>query len=363
MAFTASELDSIANAALAFYIDRGQLYDQTIQDKPLVKSILDKRKNFPSGDGTLSIGIKGIYGNDGVDDQLAGYTHDDQVGFYTPENIMRANFEWRELHMGFTMTHTELKKDGLSVVDTNGENTSTHTGREKTALAGLLQNKLDDFGEMYSRSLNNQFWGDGTSDPKGMAGLQSIIVDDPTAGSVGGIDASLAANDWWRNRARTAAHQTATTNASNGPVTSDPANGGALYETLQNDFRQLRRYGGRPDMFMAGSDFISAMEREMKANGYYSQTGFTGGGDASIGELKFQGVPVVYDPTLDDLSLAKRAYIWDSRDIMLYAMTNEWNRRHTPARPHDRFVMYRSVTCTGQIVCRRRNSAQVIDIA
>lgn len=359
MAFTQSELDSIANAALAFYIDRGKLHEQTIQSKPLVALIERKKKSFPGGDGTLSLGVKGVYGAAGVDDHFVGYTHDDTVGFYTPENIMRANYTWREHHMGFTMTHTELKIDGLSVTDTNGANTSSHSQRDKTVLKGLLDNKLEDFAEQRARSLNSLFWGDGTADPKALAGIQSIIVDNPTTGSVGGIDASLAANAFWRNRACTAAHAAA---GGDGAVTSAATNGGVLYEKLQSEMRQLRRYGGNPNQFFAGSDFIAAMEREMKANGYYSQTGFTSGGDASIGQLRFQGLTVTYDPTMDDLGYGKRAYIWDDRDICLYTMENEWNRMHSPARPAEKFVLYRSVTCTGQIVCRRRNSALVIDI-
>lgn len=357
MAFTTSELESIANAALKFYIDRGKLHDQTIQNKPLVDLMERKKKTFPGGDRTLSLGVKGVYGANGTDDGFAGYSHNDTVGFYTPENIMRAEYDWMEHHIGFTMTHTELKIDGLSVVDTDGERTSTHSQRDKTVLKGLLDAKLEDFAEMRARSFNDLLWGDGTSDAKALDGIQSIIVEDPTAGSVGGIDA--ATHTWWRNRARTAAHAAS---GGTGAVTSDTANGGVLYETLQHEFRQLRRYGGRPDVFMAGSDFIAAMEREMKANGYYSQTGFTGGGDAAIGELRFSGVPVVYDPSLDDLGYEKRAYLWDSRDITLYAMEGEWNRQHSPSRPHNQFVLYRSVTSTGQLVCRRRNSALVIDI-
>lgn len=358
MSFTQSELDSIANAALKFFIDRGKLHDQTIQSKPLVPLMERKVKYFPGGEGTLSLGVKGVYGAGGTDDGFAGYTHDDTVGFYTPENIMRANYPWREHHIGFTMTHTELKMDGLSVVDTNGANTSGHSQRDKTVLKGLLDNKLEDFAEQRARTMNDLLWGDGTADPKALAGIQSIIVDDPTSGTVGGIDASI--NEWWRNRACTAAHADS---GGDGAVTSDPANGGALYEKLQKEMRQLRRYNGNPNQFFAGSDFITAMEREMKANGYYSQTGFTNGGDASIGQLRFNGLTVTYDPTLDDLGYEKRAYIWDDRDICLYAMTNEWNRQHSPARPAEKFVLYRSVTSTGQLVAKRRNSALVIDVA
>jgi hypothetical protein len=358
MPFTAGELASIANAALKFYIDRGKLHDQTIQSKPLVAMIENKKKTFPGGDGTLSLGVKGVYGAGGTDDGFAGYTHDDTVGFYTPENIMRAEYDWREHHIGFTMTHTELKMDGLSVVDTDGENTEGHTAREKTVLKGMLENKLEDFAEMRARSLNALLWGDGTADAKALAGLRSIIVDNPTVGTVGGIDAAI--NTWWRNRAHTAAHAAA---GGTGAVTSNPANGGALWEVLQSEHRQLTRYGARPDTFVAGSDFIAALEREMKANGNYTQTGFTGGGDGSIGQMKFKNMTVMYDPTLDDDGDAKRAYIWDSKDIALYAMDKEWNKQHTPSRPADKFVLYRSVTSTGQMVCRRRNGAMVIDIA
>lgn len=358
MAFTAAELTSIANAALSFYIDRGKMHDQAIQDKPLLAVLENKKKSFPGGDGTLSVGVKGVYGAGGVNDQFAGYTHDDAVNFYTPSNMLRAEYDWREHHIGFTMTHTELKMDGLSVEDTNGASTTAHSQRELTVLKGLLDNKLEDFGEQRNRSMNALLWGDGTTDPKALAGVRSIIVDDPTTGTVGGI--SAATNTWWRNRARTAAHGTA---GGTGAVTSSPANGGALWEVLQHEWRQLRRWGGNPDIRLAGSDFIQALEREMKANGNYSDKGFAGGGEGGIGDVTFKGKAFVYDPTLDDLGLSKRAYMWDSRDIALYAMENEWNRQHTPARPHNKFVLYRSLTATGQLVCRRRRTALVIDIA
>lgn len=77
----------------------------------------------------------------------------------------------------------------------------------------------------------------------------------------------------------------------------------------------------------------------------------------------FKGIPVMYDPTLDDLSRAKYAYIWDSRDIMLYALEGDWKRQRTPARPYNNFVFYQSMLCTGQMCARRRNSALVIEIA
>lgn len=357
MPFTAGELTNIANSMLDYYLNKGEAFAQTIQEKPLLAVLEGKAKTFSGGKGDISLGIVGAFGAGGVNDTLRGYTHDDTVNFYTPANNLRANFPWREHHIGLTMTHTELKIDGLSVTDTNGAGTSAHSERDMHVLVGLLESKLMDFGEQYARSSNALGWGDGTGDAKAMAGMRAAIVANPTTGTYGGLN--RATLTWWRNRARTAAHAAA---GGTGAVTSSPTNGGVLVQTLQADFRQLRRFGAKPDQFFAGSDFIGAMETEMRANGYYTQTGFRGVQDAAMGGMKFDGLTVTYDPTLDDLGLAKRAYIWDSRDIFLMKMQGEWKRQHTPSRPPNQFVMYRSVTCTGQLVARRLNGAQVIDI-
>jgi len=356
MPFTANEIANIANSALDFYFNKGEAFLQSIQARPLVDVMEKGAKTFPGGKSDISIAVQGDFGT-GTNDNLTGYTHDDTVGFFTPANVRRVAFPWREHHIGLTLTHTELKIDGISVSDTNGESVSQHSQREMTALVDLFDNKLADFGERYGRSLNTILWGDGTVDAKGMLGLRAFIVANPTTGTLGGIN--RATTTWWRNRARTAAHAAV---GGPGAVTSATTGGGVLVQVLQEEMRQLRRYGGRPSRFFAGSDFIAAMEREMRANGYYSQSGFRGAQDAAMGGMRFDGLEVVYDPTLDDLGLAKRAYIWDDRHITLMKMQAEWRRQHTPSRPVNQFVLYRSITCTGQVAARQVNSALVIDI-
>src|SRR4029077_17000465 len=119
--------------------------------------------------------------------------------------------------------------------------------------------KLFDLGENYARGMNKLAYGDGVADPKAMAGLGLLIAADPSVGTVGGLDRSNAAYTWWRNRAHTAAFGAKVTGTpalaawGGGPITSDPANGGTLLQTLQYERRQLIRYGGKPDLFIAGS--------------------------------------------------------------------------------------------------------------
>jgi hypothetical protein len=360
MAFTAGEVANIANGALDFYYNRGDTFKQSIQSKPMLKWAESSAKSFPGGKGNISLAIKGDYGAGGVNDKVTGYTHNDTVGFYTPANIKRANFPWREHHIGLTLTHTELKIDGISVTDEegNGSSLSKHSDREVTVLVNLLQDKLEDFGEQYARSMNTLLWGDGTADPKALAGMRSIILAVPNAGTTGGLD--RVANTWWRNRAATAAFAAA---GGRGAITSATTSGGALLQFLQQEYRQLIRYGGRPTKMLAGSDFITAMEVEMRANGNYSMSGFTGSQDGSMGQMKFGGTTVEYDPTLDDLGLNKRLYWFDPRHIFLMKMDGEWDHRFSPARPYAQFVMYKSMTHTGQLVAQQLNAAGVYDIA
>ena len=184
MAFTAGEIASIANASLDYYFNKGGQFDQTIQDKPLLNLMESRKKTFPGGKGNISLAVVGAYGDGSGNDVVKGYSHNDAVGFFTPANIKRANYPWREHHIGLTLTHTELKIDGISVVDTNGEKTAEHSKRELTVLVNLLEQKLFSLGEQYARTMNLLLWKDGTGDAKALAGIQSIIKDNPCVGVV-----------------------------------------------------------------------------------------------------------------------------------------------------------------------------------
>jgi hypothetical protein len=370
MSFTGNEVQNIANATMDFYLFKGEEFHQTLQNRPTYEAFSSKKKTFPGGKGSISLGVNGAFGDGSGNDVVKGYTHNDTVVFYTPANIKRANYPWREHHVGITFTHTELKIDGISVVDpgSNGTSTSNHSQREMTVLVGLLQDKLFDLGEQYARGMNLLTFGDGTADPKAMAGLGLLVSADPSIGVVGGLDRANASYTWWRNRARTAAFGAKVTGTpalaawGGDAITSDVADGGALLQTLQYERRQLIRYGGKPDLFVAGSSFIDAMEKEMRANGVYTMNGFSGTQDGAMGKMNFGGQEVQYDPTLDDLGLAKRAYWIDSSNVFLEAMEEEWMHTHTPARPANQFIMYRSMTTTCQMVGRQFNSSLVIDI-
>jgi len=360
--FSAAQIAHAQATGLDHYV-RGTLFQNGIQEKPLLAKFEASGKSFPGGNENISIGVKMDNGADGTNDSVTGFSHTDTVNFYNPGKGKRAAYTWREHHIGMTMSETELKRHGILVDDKFSGKTRRRGDRGLHILANVLDEALADFAEQYADTMNTLMWGDGTADTSALHGLRSFILDIPTLGTVGGLSNVSYAK--WRNRAYTAAFAAdGSYDATYGgnKVTSAATNGGVLLQVLQNEWRQLRRYGGRPDCFYAGSDFIDAMEVEMRANGNYSDTGFTKAQDGAMGEMMFKGTKVIYDPTLDDLGRAKFAYIWDSRDIFLNKLEGDWKRQRTPARPYDQFVFHQSLLCTGQMVARRRNSSLVVEI-
>lgn len=348
MPFTAEQTQNAMNAALDFNM-KGDALEQAIQDKPLLNALISGQKTFPSGKEFITRPVKGEHVT-----KVEGYSYDDQVTYRNPAKIKRLRVAWKEVHAGIEFTYTEAKKDGISIVDGKGDQVK-HTGRELTVLTELLKDKANDMKEGWAESFNEMLWRDGTQDTKAVPGILSMILDDPTiAGSTEGIDRT--ANVWWRNKYRI------------GIVTTTPGDQNVT-NALQSDMRQLRRYGGRPDLFLAGSNFMDALEAELKAKGNYTLSGWAsskgGNGtiDVSVSDVSFKGVMIQYDPTLDTLGRGKYMYALDTRRLYLMVMEGEDRVTHRPERPFDRYVLYEGMTWTGALICDQLNAQGVWSIA
>lgn len=350
MPFTVQELENIYNTTLDFHM-KG-VHAQSVQDKPLMKALLAKKKTFPGGKEYITERVKGEYTTEPM-----GFSHDDTVAYANPSNVKQTTWKWYEIHAGISFTGTEMKTNGITILDSNtGEKTSVKSQAEKIQLANLLEDKLDDMSEGWNIGYQNICWRDGTQDAKVFPGIQYVVVDDPTeAIVVGGIDQGI--NTWWRNRASLGI-------VANASVAADQV----LTITLSQEYRQLRKKGGKPTHFFAGSDFLDQMEREMRNKGNYTDTGWAKNGgrmDVSAADPAFKGMAIEYDPSLDDLSRAKYGYWLDlsAGGIGLRVMDGEHMKSHAPSRPEDKYVFYRAMTDTVGLVARRRNSSGVYSIA
>lgn len=348
MAFlTALELENIANQYFDYFI-KNKILDQSIQDKPLLKAMRAKQKTFPGGK-------ENIHGNVKFEHSVAfsGYEGDEAVDFGNPANVKQFSYPWKELHGGIKITHSELKKAGITVVDSAiGENLKRNSQESVIRITSLMDDKMQDMSEGLMESLNEIMWRDGTQDAKVFPGLLSFIVDDPTTGIAGGIDRASQAK--WRNLSKVGA-SLLTASRTNQTIT----------RTLRQDLRQLTRYGGKPDLWLCGSTAIEALEIEVFEKGNITETGFTNAGQTNFGmaDIRMGNIVFRYDPTLDDLGFADRVYAVDTRHIYPMVMDGQDMKKHNPARPAERYVLYRSVTWTGGMVADMLNGSGVWQLA
>lgn len=348
MAFTAGEITSIANGVLDHF-EHSQPRSQSIQNKPLMEVLVKNQKTFAAGKTNISLPVKNAYTT-----AISGYTHTDTVTYANPANLLQAFYPWKELHAGITVTMTELKKAGISVVDTNGESVTRHEGREIDVIVDLLKDKLEDMDEGTKRSFNNMLWLDGTQDANQVPGIDLLLAEDPTTGTVGGIDQS--ANSFWRNRSLTGTSK----------ITASPT-GQTLTKRLRAEFRQLTRYSKSTRyLWVAGTDFIGALESEIHEKGQYTLEGFKmdANTDMTMNPISMRGVGTCrYDPTLDDNAKSKFSYLIDLDAIQLRPMAGEEWKQHVPARVYNQYAIYKSQTWTGGLVADMLRSSGVYEVA
>lgn len=343
MPFTAQELQNIANTTIDFHL-RGQPVNNIKQPRPLYDDLMAMKKTFPAGKEYITGPVKGQYTS-----AFVGYTHDDDQAYGNPANVKRWQAKWYEMGAGIKVTYTELKANGIHILDTAGSKSSQSTDTELVQLVNLLDDKVEDLTEGGARSLAEIFWRDGTQDAKVPPGIQSIITTAPTSGMKLNLDSG--ALSWWRNRAVIG------TNAAT-------ATDNNMINVLTKEFRQLRRYGSPKHKVYAGSDWLDAVEKEMRAKGTYTQDGWakTGMMDAGMADIGMKGIAFQYDPLLDDLGFSKYCYVLDLNAIRWQPMQNEEMRTHNPERPPEKYVLYRAVTTTGGITANQLNTSGVYSI-
>lgn len=351
MAISAKTASDLAAASLVFYM-RGVGKSQTTMDKPLLAWLQQNKQTFPGGGGQsklLSIPVQGAFMSDNAG-FLQGIEGDETLSFTTNPAFTRSEWAWYEVHAGFFINWTELKIDGITIVDDKkGGSVSDHADTA-TRITPILEQRLENFGESLMRAKNEMFWKDGSQDGQQVPGITSFLDEDPTTGTKGGIVRSTYA--WWRHRVGL------------GKVPS--AANSTLIKFLNSELIQLRKFGGKPNKALCGSSFLDALRDELVAKGYFTQEGFAGekATDLGIGGLHISGMgKFEYDPTLDQLGKAKYCYIMDGRHIKLRPMVGEDDKVLNPERPYDQLVFIKSVTWTGALVCDQMNAHGVYSIA
>lgn len=208
--------------------------------------------------------------------------------------------------------------------------------RDKHAAVRLIDAKIRALKATLSNDFSTAIYGDGTN-AKEVVGLQAIVADDPTTGTVGGIDASTYA--FWRNISNTA-------------TTASAAN---IISTMTSVWLSTIRGADKPDLVVAGNDMFTYYNDALQADQRF--TSWDKADVLNFEGLRFQSAMVLFDPNC----ATKRMYGLNTKDFKLVC---DPGRKWSTGSSRDvTNATYEVVPClwSGALLTSRRASHFVIE--
>ena len=174
--------------------------------------------------------------------------------------------------------------------------TKQNAGKER--IVNLLEGKMKVLESSLKNQLGSAIYGDGTgTGGKEIGGLQSLIADDPTTGTVGGIN--RANYSFWRNQLYDFSVESVTPS-----TTTIQSSMNTLYSRCQVQQGEL------PDLIAAGETYFGYYEDSLQTIQRLTDPAM---GKLGFNSLAYKGATVFYDPECADA----RMYFINSSHIFL----------------------------------------------
>ena len=351
MPFTAEEITQAGKIALDFYI-KNKPIDQITVERPLLKVLNKNKKTAPGAKQFIVEQIRNKYQSN------FQWFNGSQVVTYNKRNsVEQVNYAWRSAHDGFALDEDRMIQNGITVKE--GGTGGNASDAEMMQLTNLLEEQTEilrlGFEERFSQAAHL----DGTQSVDAITGLDSLVAITPTAGTVGGIDRSVAANAYWRNYSQTGLTTTTTT--------------GNILDFMEIAYRACIRNGGKPSAMVAGSTFIDGFRNFMFKS--FGRLDYEGTQEREIeGGTKmlfFHGIPIVWSPEFFDLDTLygpataweKRCYFLNGETIRLRPIEGQDMITRKPPRAYDKYEYYWGITWRGAVTMNRGNANAVLAVA
>lgn len=350
MPFTSQEIIDAGKIGLDFYL-KNKPVDQVAVERPLLKMFMAKKKSAPGAKQYIVEQLRYRYQSN------FQWFNGSSVVTYNRRTVNeQASYAWRSAHDGFALDEDRMAQNGIQI-DESSNATRNASQAEIIQLSSLIDEQSAvlrlGFEEKFSQALHL----DGTQATDAITGLDTLVSTSPSTGTIGGIDASGAANVYWRNYAVAALTTTTST--------------GNVLDFLEVAWRTCTRNGGKPNKIVAGADFIDGFRNFMlKTFGLYNHGAVgTTRVESGMEQMTFHGVPIEWDPEFYDLQVLtgtawdKRCYMLNDTTIKLRPLEGHDMVTRKPPRAYDKYEYYFAMTWRGALTCNRRNANAVLAIA
>src|SRR5579883_1540780 len=235
-----------------------KLADNVTKNNALLRR-LSKKGKVKSFDGGQAIVQEMEYAENGTYKRYAGY----DVLNITPSDV-------------FTAAQFPIAQAAVAV-SISGLEMLQNAGKER--MLNLLESRIGNAERTFKNNLSNDCYSNGTADGgKQVGGLQLIVADTPTSGTIGGIDRSVW--QFWRNSSQSFA-------------TAGLAAGAATIQTMMNrTWLSVARQTDVPDLIIADNTFFRYYWESLQA---IQRISSSDDAEAGFASLKFMNADVVYD--------------------------------------------------------------------
>lgn len=226
-----------------------------------------------------------------------------------------SGYETLDIQPSDVFTAAEFNwKQAAVAVSISGLEQLQNSGQEK--LIDLLESRIKNAERTMMNNLSGDVYSDGTATNQ-IGGLQSLVADDPTTGTVGGIN--RANWSFWRN-------QTVdfTTDVGGASTSSNIQTG------MNMLYLECSRNKEHPDLIVMDNEYFREYWESLSANQRFTNDKLTGTG---FDNLKFMQADVVFDGGLGGDCPAQHGYFLNTNYIKL---KTHRDRNFAPLDP-DRF--------------------------
>lgn len=259
----------------------GTLADNVTKNNAILYR-LDKRGNRKPVDGGSKIVEELEYG----ESDYTWYSGYDTISTTNPEVFTAAEYDFKFL---------------AAPVGCSGEELLKNSGKER--VIDLMESKIKNAEKTLRNQMSAGIYSDGTgSSGKQLTGLKALVADDPTSGTVGGINRATTGNEFWRN------HSKVITSASDALTTA------TIYAAMNKAYLACSRGMDKPDLIVADDYLYSLYEASLVPQQRFTSAELA---DAGFQNLKFKGADVIYDGGMGGFCPEKHMYFLNTEYLKL----------------------------------------------
>jgi len=236
-----------------------QIADNVTNHNALLRRI-DRNGNRRTAAGGVKILQELDYAENSTFQWYDGYQ---QLDVSASDVLTAAEFEWKQANANVVISGREQMQNADS--------------RER--IHNLLRSRIRNAERTMRNNIATALYADGTGfSGKEIGGLQLLVADDPSTGTVGGIDRS--SNTFWRNQTYDFSDNSTTGSSS------------TIQEAMNDLWLQTIRGTDKPDLILADTNYFKFYWASLQSNQRFTNTDEA---DAGFMNVKFMDADVIYD--------------------------------------------------------------------